>query len=99
MTGRERILTTLEHREPDRVPFDLGSMGVTGIHVISYRRLRHYLGLGPGVEALYDPIQQLALVEEDMAARLAIDARPVTRRRPPACIIEGTECFSFCDEW
>ena len=99
MTSRERILTALEHREPDRIPFDLGSTGVTGIHIIAYRRLRNYLGLGPSVEALYDTIQQLALVEEDMIARLAIDARPVTRRRPPACIIEGTECFSFCDEW
>lgn len=37
MTGKERVLTALNHKEPDRVPFDLGSSGVTGIpEFISY---------------------------------------------------------------
>ena len=34
MNSRERILTTLDHREPERVPFDLGACQVTGIHNI-----------------------------------------------------------------
>jgi len=28
MNSRERILTTLKHKEPDRIPFDLGSTKV-----------------------------------------------------------------------
>ena len=31
MDSRERVITALNHREPDRVPFDLGATGVTGI--------------------------------------------------------------------
>ncbi len=45
MNSRERILTALDHREPDRIPFDLGSCQVTGIHVAAYQNLRQALGL------------------------------------------------------
>ena len=31
MTGHERLTCALEHREPDRVPFDLGGSTVSGI--------------------------------------------------------------------
>ena len=39
MTSRERVITALEHREPDRVPFDC-NFGYEG-----YLRLKEYLGL------------------------------------------------------
>ena len=45
MNGRERLLAALDHQEPDRVPFDLGSTQVTGIHTVAYRALRDRLGL------------------------------------------------------
>ncbi len=99
MTGRERVLIAVNHKEPDRVPFDLGSSGVTGIHILAYQRLRQYLGLKEGSGKLYDPIQQLALVEEDVVDRLRIDARPITRRLPPTLITEDEDYFSFNDEW
>jgi hypothetical protein len=31
MLARDRVLTALNHEEPDRVPIDLGSTPVTGI--------------------------------------------------------------------
>ena len=39
------MLATLNHKEPDRVPFDMGSTQVTGIHVVAYANLRRALGL------------------------------------------------------
>ena len=45
MNGRERILAELNHQEPDRVPFELGSTQVTGIDAVAYRSLRERLGL------------------------------------------------------
>jgi uroporphyrinogen decarboxylase len=75
MISRERLLTTLNHREPDRIPFDLGSTQVTGIHVSAYRDLRRALGL-PRVEVrLCDHIQQLALPDDDLVERLGVDVR------------------------
>ena len=47
MTSRERVAAALDHREPDRVPVDLGSCGVTGMHVSCVYALRQSLGLDP----------------------------------------------------
>jgi uroporphyrinogen decarboxylase len=75
MNSRERLLTALNHREPDRLPFDLGSTQVTGIHVVAYRRLREYLGLPRVQPQLCDTIQQLALPDGDVIERLGVDMR------------------------
>ena len=39
----ERVLLALNHREPDRVPFDLSATYVTGIHRNAYHRWRQAL--------------------------------------------------------
>ena len=44
MTSRERVLTALAHKEPDRVPLDLGSTLATGINYQAYDELLAYLG-------------------------------------------------------
>ena len=45
MNGRERILEALNHREPDRIPFDLGGTTWTGITNGAYQKFRQHLGL------------------------------------------------------
>lgn len=60
MNSRERIQQTLSHREPDRIPFDLGGTGLSTIHVTAYRRLRRYLGLSevePNVAFIADLVR------------------------------------------
>ncbi len=82
LTSYERVKTTLVHKEPDRVPFDLGGSILTGIHEKAYRNLREYLGL-PAVEIeIEDPIQQLARVHEDVKHRLAVDVYGVNPGAP-----------------
>jgi uroporphyrinogen decarboxylase len=73
MDGRDRVLTTLDHREPDRVPFDLGSTIVTGIHVGAYEPLRSALGLPPSTPRILDRIQHLAVVDDDVRDALGVD--------------------------
>ena len=43
LTSRERVLTTLQHKEPDRVPVDVGG-GLCSISQFSYRPLLELLG-------------------------------------------------------
>ena len=75
MNSRERLLTALNHQEPDRIPFDLGSTQVTGIHEVAYRNLRAYLGL-PNVEPqICDTVQGLALPDDDLIEKLGVDVR------------------------
>ena len=75
MNSRERLLTTLNHEEPDRVPWDLGGCQVTGIHVVAYQKLRTALGLPERNPTLCDSIQQLALPDEDVLEQLGVDTR------------------------
>lgn len=72
-TSRRRVETTLSHREPDRVPYDLGGTILTGIHHQAYRRLRNHLDLPQAEIEIEDPVQQLALVHEDVKRRLKVD--------------------------
>lgn len=77
MNSRERVLTTLNHREPDRVPFDMGGTVLTGINVKAYTALRDYLGL-PRIEpTIVDVVQQLAQVDDDVLDRLGVDVKNV----------------------
>jgi uroporphyrinogen decarboxylase len=73
MTSRERILTAYHHRHPDRVPIDLSAHPSSGIAAIAYGKLRKYLGLPQKTLRVYDPIQQLALVDEDLLERIGVD--------------------------
>ena len=73
MTSRERVLTALNHREPDRVPIDLSGHRSSGIAPLAYARLRRALGLKEIPLRIYDPIQQLAVVDEDVLDLLGVD--------------------------
>ena len=73
MTSRERVLTTLNHQVPDRVPIDLGG-NQTGIHRNAYRHLIQHLGIADEVRIL-DAVQQLAVPCESVLERFHVDTR------------------------
>ncbi len=91
MNSRERVLTALNHREPDRVPFDMGGTVLTGINVKAYTALRDYLGL-PRIEpTIVDVVQQLAQVDDDVLDRLGVDVKNVAPRSSASYQIEIEE--------
>jgi len=73
MTSRERILAALNHHETDKVPIDFSGHRSSGISAIAYPKLREYLGLEPRQVRVYDPVQQLAIVDDDVLDRLKVD--------------------------
>jgi uroporphyrinogen decarboxylase len=73
MTPRERVLAALNHQEPDRVPIDFSGHRSSGIAAITYAKLRVALGLPERPIRVYDPIQQLAIVDEDVLERFHVD--------------------------
>ena len=73
LTSRERVMRTLNHQQPDRVPLDLGSTNVTGIAASSLYRLRHGLGLPERPIRVHEPYQMLGLVEDDVLDALGVD--------------------------
>ncbi len=81
MTSRERVLTSLQHSEPDAVPIDFGSTAVTGIHVSCVAALRDYYGLERRPVKVHEPYQMLGLVEEDLQQAMGIDTEGVFPRK------------------
>lgn len=73
MTGRERILAALEHRQPDRVPIDFGGHRSSGTSAIGYARLKKHLGIAGGDIYVYDMVQQLAIIEPEVLDRFQVD--------------------------
>ncbi len=79
MTGRERILTAIGHREPDRLPRDLGATPSSGISAIAYNRLIRAAGIPCGPGKIYDVVQQVVQPDEAVLDRYRIDAVDVGR--------------------
>lgn len=87
MNSRERVLASLNHREPDRVPICFSGHRSSGIMAIAYARLRDYLGLPKRPIRVYDPIQQLAIVDDDVLDLFGVDT------------IELGRAFALEDKW
>jgi uroporphyrinogen decarboxylase len=87
MTSRERVLTALNHREPDRIPIDFSGHRSSGISAIAYARLRKHLGIENRPLRVYDPVQQLAIVDEEVLQRFKVDT------------IELGRAFALEDKW
>ena len=102
MTSRERILKALRHEEPDRVPFDLSSTPVTGIHRVAYGNLRRAMGLPASEVRVWHLMQQLAWVEDDVHEALQTDARGLRPQPPSAWQLRTSQderYVYYTDEW
>ena len=102
MTPRERVAAALAHREPDRIPIDMGSTLVTSITSAAYRPLREHLGLPAAEITIFEQTQQLPYLAEDILERFAVDTRtvalPPERAFRPALIDDG-EYWAWIDAW
>ena len=76
MNSRDRILTALQHKEPDKVPVDLGATESSGIAGVAYNRLKRHLRLG-GRTQIYDIGQMICKVEEAVIREVGGDAVPL----------------------
>ena len=73
MNSRERVRAALRHEQTDRAAVDFGGHRSSGIAALAYGRLRHALGLETRPIRIYDPIQQLAVIDDDVLDRFGVD--------------------------
>ncbi len=99
MTPRERVMATLNHQEPDRVPVDLGQAGGDGITSVAYQNLVRYLGLPERPIRIKHKFAQEALVDEDVLRRLRVDFRFVEPGAPDGWADVQIGGNSYQDEW
>ncbi len=102
MNSRERTLLALNHKEPDRVPLDMGGTVVTGISVKAYRKLRKHLGLPEIEPEIVDIFQQIAKVDDDVLEKLGVDVKNISPRSSATFKIdikEADDYWYFYDEF
>ena len=75
MTPRERVMTTLRLREPDRVPVDLSQAGGDGITSVAYDNLIRHLGFPRRKARINHKMSQTVYPDEDVLQRFRVDFR------------------------
>ena len=75
MTPRERILAAVNHKEPDRLPVDVGGTATTTLTRGAYVRLREYLGFSSKQPKLMSLSTQTVHPDEDFLEYFRVDTR------------------------
>jgi uroporphyrinogen decarboxylase len=102
MNPRERVRLALDHKEPDRVPIDLGATIVSSITKSSYIPLKEHLGIPLEEIKLLDYVQQLPYLDETLVQRFGVDFRMVqlpAATAPGLKIFEEGGYYAFIDRW
>jgi hypothetical protein len=73
MKCRQRVKKALNHENPDKIPVDFGSTGVTGMHIACVAALRDYYGLEKRLVKAFEPYQMLGLLDDDLLDVMGID--------------------------
>ncbi|MHB1346538.1 MAG: uroporphyrinogen decarboxylase family protein [Candidatus Humimicrobiaceae bacterium] len=73
LTSRERVIASLNHKETDRTPVDFGGTTVTGIHAFALSKLRKAMNLEDRVIKVYEPMQMLGIIDDDIRAAIGSD--------------------------
>lgn len=82
MNSRERVRLALEHKEPDRIPLDLGGTVLTSMHHRVYRKLRAMLGLREVEPRIMDVFQQIVVIDDDLCELWQTDVTGIAPRSP-----------------
>jgi uroporphyrinogen decarboxylase len=100
MTHRERILAAVGHREPDRVPRDLGGCLATTLTAEAHARLRAHLGLPDSPPPAWFALRSSTVIpDEAILRRFDVDARGLLLGAPDAHPDQRRSEDTILDEW
>jgi uroporphyrinogen decarboxylase len=103
MTPRERVLSAINHEEPDRVPIVIGVSNATGIKMKTYQDIKEVIGIVAPDNYMYEwPELGTAEIDEATMQRLHSDVRGVRDRHPLETLrrnLEREPHSPFIDSW
>ena len=103
MTPRERVLSAINHEEPDRVPVVIGVSNATGIKMKPYKGIKEIAGIDAPDNYIYDwPELGTAEIDEATMQRLHSDVRGVLDSHPLETLKRNQERephSPFIDSW
>ncbi len=83
LTSRDRVLTTINHEQADRVPLVIGVSNATGIEMKPYQGIKDIIGVQAPDNYIYDwPELGTAEIDEATMRRLHSDVRGVLDLEP-----------------
>ena len=98
--SRQRVLDALNHVQPDKVPVDFSGHRSSGMNPETYRKLRQYLGLPDRPIKVYDMVQQLVIIDDDLLDLFGGDTIELGRGFnlnetdwKPWTLADGSECL------
>ena len=97
-SSRERVLTTLNHEEPDRVPIFFGTSGVTTMLLPAYERFKELLGFSAPPRVLSRAFQY-AMIDEEVLRRLGADGRSLIPGPVASTLGADLGPDRFRDDW
>jgi hypothetical protein len=80
MNSRERVIESINHRESDYTPLDIGGCGQTGINASTLYALRKAYGLEERPIEICESMQLLGTVEPDLIKKIGADVVPLWNR-------------------
>jgi len=103
MTPRERVLSAINHEEPDRVPIVIGVSNATGIKMKTYQGIKELVGIDAPDNYMYEwPELGTADIDEATMQRLHSDVRGVRDIHPLETLKRNQERdphSPFVDSW
>ena len=79
MTSRECVLESINHKQPAKLPLDLGGTPSSGISAMGYNKLKALLGINDRRNKVYDVVQQVAQPELNVLDALKVDVLCIGR--------------------
>lgn len=98
MSSRERVIQTLNHKEPDMVPLDIGGGTSTSIVVEGYEKLKSHLNVKEETKML-NRIFRLAKVSQNITKILGCDCLGLGIKPPINTRSIEIDSNSFTDIW
>jgi uroporphyrinogen decarboxylase len=100
LTSRERILAALAHRQPDRIPLDLGGSLATTMTEPAHQRLRAHLSMDDRDPArIFSKRSGTVIPDERILERFHADCRAVLLGDPDINPDRQLDGGSLMDEW
>jgi len=98
MTHRERVLAAVSHKQPDKVPIDLGGTRDSSLVAEAYEKVKKYFGV-EAEEKLCDRMMRVVHVDERILQALDIDTRAVFPGAPTKGLGQELSPRKYRDAW
>jgi uroporphyrinogen decarboxylase len=98
MNHRERLIAALSHRQPNRVPIDIGGTVNSSIVVEGFAKLKKHFGIN-SEDVLCNRMMRVVKVDEQILQALDIDTRGVFMGAPIKGADQELEPDGYRDLW